>query len=94
MDKVKIHLHNFKCFEDTTLYLNNITFLTGANASGKSSLIQALLLADSALMKLEKDKGKVQIPLCDSQRALDLGKVDNLINENSVELMKCLMDFF
>lgn len=81
MNKVKIHLHNFKCFEDTTLYLNNITFLTGANASGKSSFIQALLLADSALMKLEKDKGKVQIPLCDSQRALDLGKVDNLINE-------------
>jgi|GEM_PF-5316889 len=37
MDKIKIHLENFKCFEDNIFYLNNITFLTGANASGKSS---------------------------------------------------------
>ena len=49
MDKIEIRLENFKCFKNNTFHLNNITFLTGANAAGKSSLIQALLLADSAL---------------------------------------------
>ena len=78
MDRVRVHLSSFKCFEDTTFCLNNITFLTGANAAGKSTLIQALLLADSALEDLAKEK--VIIPLCDTKRALDLGQVDNLIN--------------
>ena len=78
MNKIKVHLNSFKCFENITLHLNNITFLTGGNATGKSSLIQALLLADSALT--ESGKENLEIQLCDPQRALDLGKVDNLIN--------------
>lgn len=78
MKKVEIHLNGFKCFEDITFYLNNITFLTGANASGKSSLIQALLLADAALT--EPGSENVEVQLRNPQRALDLGKVDNLIN--------------
>lgn len=78
MDRVRVHLSSFKCFEDTTFCLNNITFLTGANAAGKSTLIQALLLADSALE--EPAKEGAMIPLFDSKRALDLGRVDNLIN--------------
>lgn len=88
MDKIRIHLENFKCFEDNIFYLNNITFLTGANAAGKSSLIQALLLADSALT--ESSKEKVIIPLNNPQRALDLGKVDNLINEAKGEDKVCI----
>lgn len=80
MDKVRVHISNFKCFEDATFELNNITFLTGANAAGKSSLVQALLLADAALETPEQQK--VTIPLYDPKRALDLGKVDNLINRN------------
>ena len=56
MNKIKICLESFKCFEDITFHLNNITFLTGANASGKSSLIQALLLADSALTGWKRNK--------------------------------------
>ena len=86
MNKVKIQLRSFKCFEDITLHLNNITFLTGANATGKSSLIQALLLADSALIEMRKED--VKIPLYDPQRALDLGKVDNLINEKGKDEVK------
>ena len=40
----KICINGFKCFDKLTLPLNKITLLTGANSSGKSTLIQALLL--------------------------------------------------
>ena len=88
MDKIEIHLENFKCFKNNTFHLNNITFLTGANAAGKSSLIQALLLADSSLT--ESSKENVIIPLNNPQRALDLGKVDNLINEAKGQDKVCI----
>jgi len=88
MDKIEIHLENFKCFKNNTFHLNNITFLTGANAAGKSSLIQALLLADSSLT--ESSKESVIIPLNNPQRALDLGKVDNLINEAKGQDKVCI----
>lgn len=39
-----IHLHNFKCFGDQSIHCAPLTILTGANATGKSSVIQALLL--------------------------------------------------
>ncbi|MBW4870809.1 DUF3696 domain-containing protein [Prevotella buccae] len=91
MDKIKIHLDSFKCFEDTTFHLNNITFLTGANAAGKSSLIQALLLVDSALARTTgQENEEVTIPLRDPQRALDLGNVDNLINSNKGQDRVCI----
>ena len=89
MNKIKICLESFKCFEDITFHLNNITFLTGANASGKSSLIQALLLADSALTGCGgKETKEITIPLCDPQRALDLGSVDNLINRKGLDKVR------
>ncbi|HEY0735920.1 MAG TPA: AAA family ATPase, partial [Herpetosiphonaceae bacterium] len=37
-------LHNFKCFADEQIRFAPLTLLVGANASGKSSVIQALLL--------------------------------------------------
>jgi predicted ATPase len=39
-----LHLHNFKCFEDQVIPLNNLTLLSGLNGMGKSTTIQALLL--------------------------------------------------
>ena len=39
----KIKLNNFKCFKETKLEFGKITLLTGANSSGKSSLIDAIL---------------------------------------------------
>jgi len=39
-----VALTNFKCFEQQTLKLGNITLLAGLNSSGKSSFIQSLLL--------------------------------------------------
>lgn len=40
----KIQLHNFKAFPSLNLNLSNLTLLTGANSSGKSSIMQALAL--------------------------------------------------
>ncbi|KAA6334988.1 DNA replication and repair protein RecF [termite gut metagenome] len=40
----KIELNNFKSHKDTKLEFSNLTVLCGANSSGKSSVIQALLL--------------------------------------------------
>jgi len=39
----KIELSNFKCFQDLGIDLGKINILTGANSSGKSSLIYSLL---------------------------------------------------
>jgi len=39
-----VHLRHFKCFETLDLPLGKLTLLTGRNASGKSSVIQSLLL--------------------------------------------------
>lgn len=39
-----IQLSNFKCFEQQTVVLKPLTLLAGLNSSGKSTIIQALLL--------------------------------------------------
>ncbi len=39
-----LHLHNFKCFEDQSFPLKSLTLLTGLNSTGKSSVLQSLLL--------------------------------------------------
>lgn len=41
----KITINNMKCFDSTTLELHNFTLLVGMNSAGKSTIIQALLLA-------------------------------------------------
>lgn len=40
----KLALTNFKCFQEEMIDFRNLTILTGANAAGKSSVIQAFLL--------------------------------------------------
>jgi len=39
----KIYLNDFKCFKNLDIQLGRITILTGANSSGKSSIIQSIL---------------------------------------------------
>lgn len=39
-----IKIENFKCFENEKLDLKPLTLITGTNSSGKSSLLQAILL--------------------------------------------------
>lgn len=39
-----LQLKNFKCFDDLSFTLGDLTLITGENGAGKSSIIQALLL--------------------------------------------------
>lgn len=40
----EVHISNFKCFENLTLPLGQLTLLSGVNGGGKSSVIQILVL--------------------------------------------------
>lgn len=40
----KLHIKQFKCFSNTEIELQNINIFSGANSSGKSSAIQAILI--------------------------------------------------
>lgn len=40
----RLSLRNFKCFSDQSLQFKPLTLLTGLNGTGKSSVLQALLL--------------------------------------------------
>ena len=46
---MNITIKNFKCFSDTIIPINNLTVLAGVNGSGKSSIIQSLLLLRKAI---------------------------------------------
>lgn len=43
----QINLNGFKSFGDTSIWLNRLTMLTGLNSSGKSSVIQAIEMAET-----------------------------------------------
>ena len=49
----RLELHLFKCFEQLRLPLAPLTLLTGANASGKSSVLQALALLHQTMREHE-----------------------------------------
>ncbi|MDE7160124.1 MAG: DUF3696 domain-containing protein [Muribaculaceae bacterium] len=46
-----VRIENFKCIEELDLQLGKITVLTGANSSGKTSVVQALLLLRMMISK-------------------------------------------
>lgn len=49
--ETKLKIAGFKCFNDNNFVLKDITLLTGSNGTGKSSLIQALLLVRLSIEK-------------------------------------------
>lgn len=49
--ETKFKISGFKCFNGEEFEINQITLLTGSNGTGKSSFIQALLLARLSLEK-------------------------------------------
>ena len=49
----KVELHSFKCFELLRLPIAPLTLLTGFNASGKSSVLQALALLHQTMTEHE-----------------------------------------
>ena len=53
-----LRLYNFKCFEEQPLKLGPLTLLSGLNGTGKSSVLQALLLLRQSYQQgLLPDKG-------------------------------------
>ncbi len=50
----QLDLHNFKCFEELKLPLQSLTLLAGGNASGKSSIMQALALLHQNMREHER----------------------------------------
>ncbi len=49
-----IEIENFKCFQNTQLEFGDITLLTGANSSGKSSILHSILISlQSSLFPFE-----------------------------------------
>lgn len=89
MEKLELHINGFKCFRNSSFELNNLTLLTGANASGKSSVIQALLLLKSASESVETLS---LLNLEDTRYAFDFGNPDSLIN-NELEDDKVTISF-
>ena len=85
MKNISLQLTDFKCHKDTSITLNNLTLLTGANAAGKSSVIQSILLAKLALSNKKEGASVVDISLKDQLYNLDLGNVDDLINKNTLD---------
>jgi predicted ATPase len=79
----EITLSNFKCFkEETTFPLANINVFAGINGSGKSSVIQSLLLMRQSV---DIDNYADQVYL--NGNCVDLGTVESIKNiETSREL--------
>ncbi len=77
----EINLKNFKCFVDKKFDLNRITVLAGANATGKSSVIQSILLQEET--DFDKSEGEV-----DSITMLGtpMGNLKGLISHNRTDL--------
>jgi predicted ATPase len=81
----KLGLENFKCFKKTEIEFGKITLLTGANSSGKSSLIDALL----AVMQTEK----FPLYLSPNGKYKNMGGFENISYQNKNELIKIILDF-
>lgn len=86
----EISLRNFKCFEILKLPLAELTLLSGPNASGKSSVLQALILLHQTMREhewstrllLNGDELKLGTVLdvvdeIHGREAIDIGIVDN-----------------
>lgn len=80
----KLKISNFKSHLDTELNMGPLTVLTGMNSSGKSSVLQTLLLLRQSFKKGRLDGGlDLNKPLCEIGKAYDalsrLAKNDTVI---------------
>lgn len=83
MDNIKLKLKNFKCFQEAEIDLNNLTVLLGANATGKSSIIQSLVLYLKAVNSASS-AGDATISLYDDF-GYDMGVIENLIYKRATD---------
>lgn len=55
---IRFNIKNFKCFYETSIGINRLTILAGANGFGKSSVIQALLFMRRTIEHCAKWDGR------------------------------------
>lgn len=68
----KLKITDFKAHHDTILPLGALTLLTGINSSGKSSILQTLLLLRQSFRKGRLSTGlDLNSPLCDIGKGID-----------------------
>lgn len=72
----QMELRHFKCFEKVNLPLAPLTLLSGANASGKSSVLQALVLLHQTIREHEWS-----IRLMLNGRSMPLGTVLDVVDK-------------
>jgi predicted ATPase len=74
-----LKIKGYKCFEDKTISLGQLTVLAGGNSVGKSSVIQSLLLMRSAFNRRTLSN---KVPL-NEDFVLSLGNTDNIISRKA-----------
>lgn len=79
MKKLNLTIEGYKCFVNQVFEIPNLMVLTGANAAGKSSVIQSLLFMRRSV-ELGGLTGNVVIDLHDTKYAFDYGSSDDIIN--------------
>ena len=73
-----IQLEHFKCFEVLKLPLADLTLLSGANATGKSSVLQSLLLLHQTL-RFNQSSSDIVL----NGYAVQLGTVGDVVDQTS-----------
>ena len=82
MENIRLTLNGFKCYSEASFDLNNLTLLTGANSSGKSSIIQALLLLHTLATQPTRPIAEV---LNNKEYALELGEVFDIVYQHAAD---------
>lgn len=81
----KIKIENYKCFLEKEIDMNGLNFFAGANAVGKSSFIQAILIAKKSNENILK--GQVFV---NDIFGVNLGLPQNLIASNHTSEYICI----
>lgn len=77
-----LSIDNFKCFRHFDIKLNRLTVLTGANGSGKSSIVQSVLLLKNIMDTSGGKPGNYVIQLT-GYHSLSLGTFDDICSFNA-----------
>ncbi|HEL4236077.1 TPA: DUF3696 domain-containing protein [Stenotrophomonas maltophilia] len=76
-----VELFNFKCFRKTAVPFGGLTVLTGLNGSGKSTVIQALLVLRQSYLAGYLESGSLLL----SGELVDIGAGSDVLHEEAQE---------
>jgi predicted ATPase len=87
----ELRLQNFKCFSDERIPFSALTLLAGANASGKSTTIQALLLLRQSQLHGALSRGELLL----NSNLASIGTASDVLNQRAEndEIAFTLTDF-